>query len=168
MVVGLQSCVLEMLWVWYQFLYLGEQAEPACWSLQFGGSLTPLPSSVCRAGDVLASGRHWAFGILSGKLCYIFCLQNVVASLWALPAHGPSSAVTLHWWQGTVVTRGLYIKSHKAACGLWCLCLVLSCVQACFACMWAKKQMQRLQGLSQPVLTFEQLWLIISVDFSLV
>lgn len=45
---------------------------------------------------------------------------------------------------------------------------ILSYVQACFACTWAKKQMQRLQGLSQPLSTPEQPWPVISMDFNLV
>lgn len=44
---------------------------------------------------------------------------------------------------------------------------VLSGVRACYACTWAKKPMQRLQGLSQPLRTSKQLWPIISMDFIL-
>lgn len=42
---------------------------------------------------------------------------------------------------------------------------VPSYVQACYVCTRAKKQMQRLQGLSQPLPMPEQLWPVISMDF---
>lgn len=147
-------------------MYLGEQAEPACWSFQFGGSLTSLPSPVCKAGDVLVSGKHRTSGILTGHLCFIFCLQNVAS--YQPFVHMGSPALPCCTDGRAQWSSGNFTSSHSEL--LWPVVPVdvLSQVQAYFACRWAKKQMQRMQGLSQPLPTSEQLWAIISMNFSLV
>lgn len=57
---------------------------------------SPASTLFCKAGDVPSSGSHWTPGVLGAHPCYIFYLQNFIASPPAFCVHGSFSAVMPH------------------------------------------------------------------------
>lgn len=101
---------------------------------------------------------------LFAKCCCIpvspFCTLSCCTD--AAPALSCCTGGRAQWSQGGFTPSHTKLLAACGACGCPELCSGLFCLHG------AKKQMQRLQGLSQPLLTSEQLWCIISMDFSFV
>lgn len=116
----------------------------------FGGSLPPPPSSVCKAGDVPSSSScstSSTSGVLGGHPLYF-----LNAKFCCIPASLLCTWVLQHCHAALIVGHSGHQEAlHQITQSYWWLMVpanVPSYVQACYACTWAKKQMQRLQGLS--------------------
>lgn len=103
---------------------------------------------------------HWAplFYFLFAKCC----IPVSLLCTWALQ-HCHAALMAGHSAHQEVLPR-----VTQSYCGLWCLWISWAVFRLVLPTRRAKKQMQRMQGLSQPLPTSEQLWVTISVNFSLV